>query len=104
MNDDYLWDGSGPPDPGIQRLERLLGRLRSTRNAGEFRVKADAADLAVVRWTSARFLAPALAAAAAIVMMVGATWSTVRVASPPSTFSYWPVAAIEGRRDVVEGG
>ena len=60
-------------------------------------MKADAADLAVVRWTSARFLAPALAAAAAIVMMVGATWSTVRVASPPSTFSYWPVAAIEGR-------
>ena len=97
MNDDYLWDASGPPDPDIQRLERLLGRLRSTRNAGEFRVKADAADLAVVRWTSARFLAPALAAAAAIVMMVGATWSTVRVASPPSTFSYWPVAAIEGR-------
>ena len=30
MNDDYLWDGSGTPDPDVQRLERLLGRLRST--------------------------------------------------------------------------
>jgi len=97
MNDDYLWDGSGPPDPDIQRLERLLGRLRSTRGVDELRLKANATDLAVVRWTSARFLAPALAAAAAIVLMIGATWSTVRVASTTSTLSYWPVAAIEGR-------
>jgi FecR protein len=27
-DDDYLWDGSGPADPGVQRLERLLGRYR----------------------------------------------------------------------------
>jgi hypothetical protein len=26
--DDYLWDGSGTPDPEVQRLERLLGGLR----------------------------------------------------------------------------
>ena len=26
--DDYLWDGSGPPDPEVQQLERLLGALR----------------------------------------------------------------------------
>jgi hypothetical protein len=96
MNDDYLWDGSAPIDPDVQRLERLLGRLRSTRSVDEFRLKANASDLAVVRWTSARFLAPALAAAAAIVMMVGATWSTVRVAPTTSTVSY-AVAAIEGR-------
>jgi hypothetical protein len=24
MNEDYLWDGSGPPDPEIARLEELL--------------------------------------------------------------------------------
>ena len=28
MNDDYLWDGSGEPDPEIQRLESTLGRFR----------------------------------------------------------------------------
>jgi hypothetical protein len=27
-NDEYLWDGSGQPDPEIQRLEGLLGRFR----------------------------------------------------------------------------
>lgn len=28
MNDDYLWDKTGPPDPQIQQLEEILGTLR----------------------------------------------------------------------------
>ena len=28
MNDDYLWDRSGEPDPEIQKLEETLGTLR----------------------------------------------------------------------------
>ena len=28
MNEDYLWDKSGQPDPEIQRLEEILGPLR----------------------------------------------------------------------------
>ena len=28
MNDDYLWDKSGEPDPQIQQLEEILGALR----------------------------------------------------------------------------
>lgn len=28
MSEDYLWDGSGPPDSDVQRLERLLAPLR----------------------------------------------------------------------------
>ena len=28
MNDDYLWDKSGEPDPQIQELEEMLGTLR----------------------------------------------------------------------------
>jgi len=28
MNDDYLWDKSGEPDPQIQELENILGTLR----------------------------------------------------------------------------
>jgi hypothetical protein len=28
MNDDYLWDKTGQPDPEIQQLEEILGRLR----------------------------------------------------------------------------
>jgi hypothetical protein len=28
MNDDYLWDKTGQPDPQIQELEEILGTLR----------------------------------------------------------------------------
>jgi FecR protein len=28
MNEDYLWDGSGPPDPEIARLEQMLAPFR----------------------------------------------------------------------------
>lgn len=31
MNEDYLWDKSGEPDPEIVRLEQTLGRLRYKR-------------------------------------------------------------------------
>jgi len=36
MKDDYLWDGSGEPDPEIQKLERALGRFRHDRPAPVF--------------------------------------------------------------------
>ncbi|HZS36959.1 MAG TPA: FecR family protein [Polyangia bacterium] len=28
MSDDYLWDGSGEPDPAVRKLEELLGEAR----------------------------------------------------------------------------
>jgi FecR-like protein len=34
--DDYLWDGSGEPDPEVQRLEALLGKYRHDRPAPVF--------------------------------------------------------------------
>ncbi len=36
MNDDYLWDGSGEPDPEIQKLETTLGRFRHQGQVPEF--------------------------------------------------------------------
>ena len=30
-SDDYLWDGSGEPDPEIQKLEAMLGKFQSNR-------------------------------------------------------------------------
>jgi hypothetical protein len=37
MNDDYLWDGSGEPDPEIQKLEDTLGRFQHNQPALDFR-------------------------------------------------------------------
>ena len=36
MKDDYLWDGSGEPDPEVQKLETVLGRYRHNRPAPSF--------------------------------------------------------------------
>lgn len=33
QNNDYLWDGSGTPDPEVERLENLLARFRYRGNA-----------------------------------------------------------------------
>jgi len=81
MSDDYLWDGSGPPDPDLERLERMLSQLRSTAPAPDFaatvRLKPDTPSMRT-RWNSARFLLPTLAAAASIVAMIGVTWQTTR--------------------------
>jgi hypothetical protein len=54
MRHDYLWDGSGEPDPEVQRLERLLSGFRSHRTAPELRPRPRP------RWS-------AIAAAAALV-------------------------------------
>jgi hypothetical protein len=62
MKDDYLWDGTGEPDPDIQRLEETLGRFRY-----QPRPLKDAFDRQLLtrrtRWW------PGLAAAAAIILM-----------------------------------
>src|SRR6266853_552947 len=36
MKDDYLWDGSGEPDPEVQKLEKTLGRYRHNQPARQF--------------------------------------------------------------------
>jgi len=62
MNDDYLWDRSGEPDPEVERLERVLGKYRyqdkplspalrsrlSERRGGWIRLAAVAAAILMV--------------------------------------------------------
>ena len=87
MTDDYLWDGSGPPDPEVQRLETLLGRLRSTP-------PLPALPAVSWRWRTARYLAPALAAAATIALMVGLTLRTAREGTSLE------IASVKGRPQI----
>src|SRR5262245_2427086 len=71
MSDEYLWDRSGPPDPDVERLERMLGRLRSTPPVPQLPPRATG-----VR--TARYVAPLLTAAAVIALMIGSTWRSTR--------------------------
>lgn len=93
MNDDYLWDRSGPPDPEVARLERLLRPFAQGRPVAQ----AGAASHPHVpvgrsRQRSGRFAG--MAAAAALVLAGIATllfltrqtddaWAVERLAGAP---------------------
>ena len=111
-DDDYLWDPKATPDPDVARLEQMLGTLRGNTTAppritATVRLKADTTGTLAARddggpstYVGVRFFVPALAAAAAIVLMVGLTWRTAAPAgssagATPGNAS-WQVAVIVG--------
>lgn len=73
MNDDYLWDKTGQPDPQIQQLEEILGTLRY-----EPKPLAIPAD---VRLTRRRNYFPLFAIAASILLAILASGIWLRVRS-----------------------
>jgi hypothetical protein len=86
MNEDYLWDKSGEPDPEIQQLEQTLGRLRYKRP-----VQPLALPKLARPWYRPG-LSPMLAIAATLVILVlaGGLWLSLRRTS--SNNSSNPVA------------
>ena len=76
MDDNYLWDGSRVPEGAgveivdIQRLEALLGRFRTNAPAPKLPAHA-------VRRRTIRAIAPLLATAAVVTLMVMAEWRAV---------------------------
>jgi len=97
MNDDYLWDGSGTPDPEIRRLESLLAEFRHA--ARPFALPAET-PLAPTK-TRGLLLQfpwlPRLAAAAMILLAAALPFfvPATRVTPPPVGPS-WDVANLEG--------
>jgi hypothetical protein len=73
MNEDYLWDKTGEPDPELAELERKLGRLGFKPSAHPLQLPAHAPMLARHR----KNFYPVLAIAAALVLLLlaGGLWS-----------------------------
>src|SRR5213593_1597200 len=86
MSDDYLWDGSGEPDPEVERLEKLLAQFRSSRPVPEL-----PADFSGQRrfpsWMNWR----SMAAAAAMMLLSLGAWYLLR-----SDRHAWEVTSLEG--------
>ena len=77
MNDDYLWDKCGEPDPEIQELEQILGTLRYQPK--ELEIPAD------IRPPRKSYVTRGLAIAAVVALLVlglGVWQATRRVAKP----------------------
>jgi len=85
MNDDYLWDRSGPPDPEIERLERTLAPLRYRHRA----------DLRPVRPAPAKRWWAMAAAAAVVAAAVG-----LQLRTPPAASTGWLVESLHGQASV----
>jgi hypothetical protein len=84
VSGDYLWDGSGEPDPEIRRLEATLATLRGRRKAPELLPRP---AVSPGSWR-------ALAAAAAVLLALMAVVSRVR---PPAAAAVgWDLTWLEG--------
>lgn len=85
MNDDYLWDKTGEPDPEIVELEQVLGALRYQPRSLEIPE--------TLRIERKRTLFPGLAIAAAIALMIAGVglWLVTRNQSEAIVTSQTPV-------------
>ncbi|HEX7287524.1 MAG TPA: FecR domain-containing protein [Candidatus Angelobacter sp.] len=101
MRDDYLWDGSGEPDPEIQKMENALGKLRHDRPAPEFPEFAGSAVPAPrrpfwqLRWPQFAVACAALLAVAAASLL----WFRSRT-EPFDPKTAWDVTRVEGAPQV----
>ena len=79
MNDDYLWDKTGEPDPQIQQLEEILGTLRYQPNPLEI-----PEDLQRPRRRN-YFPWLAIAATVLLAILIGGIWLSMRsrTVAPP---------------------
>jgi len=96
VNDEYLWDKSGPPDPEIEKLERVMGTLRFRAAAPVFPSAEQLAAAHRPAFSSRRWLRPGLAAAFAVTVVasglglfwrwkanVQAGWQVSQIAGTP---------------------
>ena len=93
MNDDYLWDRSGPPDEDVAALERMLAPLGQ---------RLPPAPLPVDGWPSRRrgpatYLMLPLAAAATIALAVAPLWLRPSLSSAAPA---WAVVEVEGAASI----
>jgi hypothetical protein len=95
LRDKYLWDGSGEPDPEVQRLEAALGNLRHDRPTPIFPAVAPARTWTELwpQWGRVPRLA---AVAAAVVVVAAAGFLALRSRSIPTTLETWQVTRIAG--------
>jgi hypothetical protein len=96
MKDDYLWDGSGEPDPEVQKLENLLGRYRHDRPAPAFESIREIVP-AKRGWNFGHFgLSLQLAAVAAVLLVAVSIFLYLRPKNGGETGAAWEVARLAG--------
>jgi hypothetical protein len=97
MNDDYLWDGSGEPDPEVQKLETALGRYRHNQPAPAFEQIADVPSVKErKRFFNLRFSFQLAAVAATLLISATAFYFFRHPVTGGDSGPAWDVARLEG--------
>jgi hypothetical protein len=97
MNDDYLWDGSGEPDPEVQKLEKTLGRYRHKQPAPAFDEVAEAPTPETAKRFFHFHFSWQLAAVAATLVLAAGVFYFVRRPSPVvDSGPAWEVSRLQG--------
>jgi hypothetical protein len=98
----YLWDGSGDPDPEIQKLEALLGEFRHNRPAPQFPEIVPSRRWMFFPWRMRPFpalaaIAAGLLAIAAIIFLTHGTEFPTHGTQPlPAAVAGWDVSRLAG--------
>jgi hypothetical protein len=97
MNDDYLWDRSGKPEPDIAKLEEQLADLKHRGSPPHFPEEEFEKLRRPRRW-SWRFIFtwPRLAFAAAAIALITAALGYYEISSWRGSESGWDVTRLEG--------
>jgi len=96
MQENYLWDASGAPDPEIQRLESLLADFRQADRALVLPAEIPATPRKFPTVLVHMLSLPRLAAATAILLALGVTLFFMRPRLAPETDPAWNVANLQG--------
>jgi len=94
MSDDYLWDGSGRPDPDIEKLEHVLGSLRYDRPAPVFPETVKSGEFPARAWFARRWFFLSLAAASAVILIAIGSGLLWRFRTP--VVDGWSVTSVAG--------
>ena len=97
MNEPYLWDRSGTPDPEISQLEEMLASLRMAESTPDFHPLPQLSLVArCTAFLLRHWMVPVAAASAAAVLF--ATWLAM---SPPAiSSSDWEARAVSGASEL----
>ena len=99
---DYLWDGTGTPDPEVQQIEKMLARFRQADELSPLRIPAAGATPSA-SWLSRLWL-PSFAAAVTLTLMLVASLMMRRLTvGSQESAEGWNVASIEGQPQIGNG-
>jgi hypothetical protein len=96
LKNDYLWDGSGEPDPEVLKVERALGKFRHAGRAPELPGVFAEERESKRNWGGTRLWFQ-FAAVAASVLLVFSVWVGLRLQSEtPASAGGWGVQQVAG--------